>query len=127
MGGYLAIFQTLDTRQLEEWVRSEPASIFVRRAWYLYELLVGRQLNVHDIIPSGYIDLLDMKIHITGPRRLIRRQRINDNLLGIGGYSPLVRRTNSLRSCRRQEDRRINHDRLQRASGCIVGGTGSTE
>ena len=93
---YLAIFHTLDTHQLEEWIRSEPTSIFARRAWYLYELLMGRPLDIPDLIPSGYIDLLDPKIHLTGPRRLVRRQRINDNLLGSGRYSPLVRRTETL-------------------------------
>jgi hypothetical protein len=93
---YLTIFQALDIRQLEEWIRSEPTGIFVRRAWYLYELLMGKRLDVPDVIPSGYIDLLDPKIHLTGPRRLVRRQRINDNLLGSGGYSPLVRRTETL-------------------------------
>jgi hypothetical protein len=55
-----------------------------------------KQLDVPDVIPSGYIDLLDPKIHLTGPRRLVRRQRINDNLLGSGKYSPLVRRTEAL-------------------------------
>jgi hypothetical protein len=93
---YLAIFQAIDAPQLEEWIRSEPTSIFVRRAWYLYELLMGKRLDVPDVIPSGYIDLLDPKIHLTGPRRLVRRQRINDNLLGFGRYSPLVRRTGTL-------------------------------
>ena len=50
------------------------------------------------VIPSGYIDLLDPEIHLTGPRRLVRRQRINDNLLGSGAYSPLVRRTDTLKA-----------------------------
>jgi hypothetical protein len=94
---YLAIFQTLETRQLEDWIRSEPTSIFGRRAWYMYELLMRRQLDIPDVIPSGYIDLLDPEIHLTGPRRLVRRQRINDNLLGSGAYSPLVRRTDILK------------------------------
>jgi hypothetical protein len=93
---YLAIFHVVDTHQLEEWIRSEPTSIFARRAWYLYELLMEKRLDVPDVIPSGYIDLLAPKIHLTGPRRLVRRQRINDNLLGSGGYSPLVRRTGTL-------------------------------
>ena len=95
---YLAIFQTLETHQLEDWIRSEPTSIFARRAWYLYELLIGRQLNIPDVIPSGYINLLDPETHLTGPRRLVRRQRINDNLLGSGTYSPLVRRTDTLKA-----------------------------
>lgn len=93
---YLAIFQALDASKLEEWIRSEPTGIFTRRAWYLYELLMERRLDVPDVIPSGYVDLLDPKIHLTGPRRLVRRQRINDNLLGSGKYSPLVRRTETL-------------------------------
>lgn len=93
---YSAVFQALDPHQLEEWIRSEPTSIFARRAWYLYELLMGRLLDVPDVIPSGYIDLLDPKIHLIGPRRLVRRQRVNDNLLGSGGYSPMVRRTRTL-------------------------------
>jgi hypothetical protein len=96
LDAYLAIFQAIDTHQLEDWIRTEPTSIFVRRAWYLYELLMEKQLDVPDVIPSGYIDLLDPEIHFTGPRRLERRQRINDNLLGSGKYSPLVRRTGTL-------------------------------
>jgi hypothetical protein len=95
---YLAIFQTLEAHGLEDWIRSEPTSIFARRAWYLYELLMGGWLNIPDLIPSGYIDLLDPEIHLTGPRRLVRRQRINDNLLGSGKYSPLVRRTDALKA-----------------------------
>jgi Fic family protein len=95
---YSAVFHALDTRQLEDWIQSEPTSIFARRAWYLYELLMGLRLNLPDVIPSGYIDLLDPEIHITGSRRLIRRQRVNDNLLGSGGFSPLVRRTSNLKA-----------------------------
>jgi Fic family protein len=95
---YLAIFQAVEVRQLEDWVQSEPTSIFARRAWYLYELLMERRLHISDLIPSGYIDLLDRTIHVTGPRRLIRRQRINDNLLGNRSYSPLVRRTDTLKA-----------------------------
>jgi Fic family protein len=95
---YLAVFQTLEVRELEGWIRSEPTSIFARRAWYLYELLIGSRLDIPDLIPSGYIDLLDPEIHITGSRRLIRRQRVNDNLLGAAGFSPLVRRTDILKS-----------------------------
>ena len=95
---YLAIFHALDTRLLEDWIQSEPTSIFARRAWYLYELLMGRRLDLPDVIPTGYIDLLDPKIHITGSRRLIRRQRVNDNLIGADGFSPLVRRTGNLKA-----------------------------
>ncbi len=98
LGVYLTLFQTIDSGPLADWIRSESTSIFARRAWYLYELLIGQQLDIPDLIPSGTIDLLDPEIHFTGPRRLVRRQRINDNLLGSNGYSPLVRKTNTLKT-----------------------------
>ena len=95
---YAALFQVLEGRALEDWIRTEPTSIFARRAWYLYELLTGIRLDIPDLIPTGYIDLLDPKLHITGGRRLVRRHRINDNLLGSPTYSPLIRRTPTLES-----------------------------
>ncbi len=91
-----AAFAVLDVRELENWIRSEPTGIFARRAWYLYELLTCKTLDIPDVIPSGYIDVLDPDLHVTGPRTLIRRQRVNDNLLGNRHYCPLVCRTDTL-------------------------------
>ena len=96
LGALSAIFEKVDKGELEAWIRSEPTGIFARRAWYLYELSTGETLDVPDLIPSGYVDLLDDELHITGPTTQVRRQRINDNLLGTKDYSPLVRRTEAL-------------------------------
>jgi len=96
LGALAAIFEKVDKSELAAWIRSEPTGIFARRAWYLYELLTGGTLDVPDLIPSGYVDLLDADLHITGPTTQVRRQRINDNLLGTKDYSPLVRRTEAL-------------------------------
>jgi hypothetical protein len=96
LGALSAIFEKIDKGELEAWIRSEPTGIFARRAWYLYELLTGKTLDIPNLIPSGYVDLLDAELHITGPTTQVRRQRINDNLLGTREYSPLVRRTEAL-------------------------------
>jgi hypothetical protein len=98
-----AVFAAMDVRELERWIREEPTGVFARRAWYLYELLTGRTLDVPDLIPSGYIDLLDPKLHVTGPRQLVRRQRVNDNLLGNRDYCPLVRLTPTIDSFIRKD------------------------
>lgn len=92
-----ATFRALDRRRMEDWVRKEPTGIFARRAWYLYELLTGDTLDVSDVPPTGYVDVLDGKLHVTGPVKQIRRQRVNDNLLGDAKYCPLIRRTDELR------------------------------
>jgi hypothetical protein len=93
-----AVFGVLDIGEFENWVRSEPTGIFARRAWYLFELLTGKTLDVPDIGPASYVDLLDSDLHVTGARVQVRRQRVNDNLLGNRFYCPLVRRTEALRN-----------------------------
>jgi len=91
-----AVFSALDRTLLETWVRTEHTGVFARRAWYLYELLTATTLDVDDVPPTGYADLLDSKRHMTGAPFRVRRQRLNDNLLGNAKYCPLIRRTDAL-------------------------------
>ncbi|MCA1635131.1 MAG: Fic family protein [Acidobacteria bacterium] len=91
-----AAFKAFDQAELEEWVRGEPTGIFARRAWYLYEFLTGRTLDVPDVPSGGYVDLLNPDLHLTGPNRKASRQRVTNNLLGGKGYCPLIRRTEKL-------------------------------
>lgn len=93
-----AAFSALDVHEMENWIRSEPTGIFARRAWYLYELLTEKTLDVPDVAPSGYVDLLDEDLHVTGSVVRARRQRVNNNLLGNRSYCPLVRRTETLKA-----------------------------
>ena len=51
-----------------------------------------------DVKQGNYIDLLDPEQYYTvTPARRVRRQRINDNLLGDGRFCPTIRRTDILR------------------------------
>jgi Fic family protein len=90
---YRALFQKIDKADLEGWIKKAPHGIYARRAWYLYELLTGNVLDIQDVSSGRYIDLLNPDLHIVGPRRLITRHRLNDNLLGNKNYCPLIRRT----------------------------------
>lgn len=93
LGVYHAVFRRVPKSEIEPWIQSEPNGIFVRRAWYLYELLTGATLDVSDLTSGAYVDLLNTKIHIAGPAFRIRRQRIFDNLIGNRQYCPLLRRS----------------------------------
>ncbi len=93
---WAAAFEAIDKRWLEAQINSEPTGVYARRIWYLYELLTGEILDVPDVPQTGKIDLLNEKLHITGPSEYIRRQRINDNLLGNARYCPTIRRTDKL-------------------------------
>jgi len=93
---YDALFKVLNRKLLEEWLQQEPTGAYVRRAWFLYEALTGKLLDADDVSPTGYINILDPKLHVMGPVRRVRRQRVNNNLLGDNTYCPLIRRTDVL-------------------------------
>ncbi|MGH9927807.1 MAG: Fic family protein [Pyrinomonadaceae bacterium] len=93
---YYPLFKVVESELLEEWIRREPTSAYARRAWFLYEFLTGKTLDAPDVPPTGYVNILDPKLHVTGPVRKIRRQRVNNNLLGDHTYCPVIRRTDVL-------------------------------
>ncbi len=90
------IFETVPQAEVEDLVRSTPTGIPVRRAWYLYEILMGRTLEVDDAPRAVAVDLLDPTAYFTGKPRLSKRHRVRDNLLGTGRFNPVIRRSNAL-------------------------------
>lgn len=92
-----ALFQKVDPLELVQYIQSKPTGRYTRRIWYLYELLTGRQLPIENVTSGNYVDLLDPDSYYTAPALPVRRQRINDNLLGDQRFSPIVRRTPLLR------------------------------
>ena len=71
---------------------------YVRRLWFLYEFLTGKTLPLDDLKRGNYIDLLEPDEYYTvTPVRQVRRQRINDNLLGDHRFCPTIRRTDTIR------------------------------
>ena len=91
-----AAFQQLAPEEVAGWVRGESTGIYARKIWYCYELLTGQRLDLPDVAPTGYVDLLNPKLQYVGQKKLIQRQRLNDNLLGDRAYCPLIRRTAAL-------------------------------
>ena len=79
-----------------EMVCAAPSGNPSRRAWYLYEHLTGRTLDVDDAPAAAAVDVLDPDRYFTGASRLSRRHRVRDNLLGTGRFCPVIRRTKAL-------------------------------
>jgi len=67
------VFSTVEPEVIEAFVRATPKGIPSRRAWYLYELLIGRTLNISDDPGVPAVDLLDTEAYFTGKPRLSRR------------------------------------------------------
>lgn len=101
-GTNLAILARLFPKMAEqdflEYLRAKPTGKYARRLWFLYEFLTGRRLSLKDLKQGNYVDLLEPdEYYALSPGRPIRRQRINDNLLGTRQFCPTVRRTDTLR------------------------------
>jgi len=91
------IFMAADAGEFAAYVQSRPTGKYARRLWFLYEMLTGRRLPLPDLTRGNYVDLLDPEEYYTIIAvRQVRRQRINDNLLGDGRFCPTVRCTETL-------------------------------
>lgn len=75
------LFATLNPEIIARWVRQEPTGRYSRRAWFLYEQLTGKSLEVPDTVTGNYVDLLDLKLQQVASISLpSRRHRVNNNL-----------------------------------------------
>ena len=90
------IFEAVPQTEVEALVREAPTSVPARRAWYLYETLMGHTIDVEDAPRAAAIDLLDPRAYFTGKPRLSKRHRVRDNLLGTGRCCAVIRRTAAL-------------------------------
>jgi hypothetical protein len=94
-----SLFQKAPEEDLLEYVLSKPTGKYSRRLWFVYEFLTGKTLPLDDLKRGNYIDLLEADEYYTlTSARQIRRQRVNDNLLGNSRFCPTVRRTDILRN-----------------------------
>ena len=92
------LFRKASEEEFLEYVRSKPTGKYARRLWFLNEFLTGKALPLDDVQRGNYIDLLNSDEYYTvTPARQVRRQRVNDNLLGNRRFCPTVRRTDALR------------------------------
>lgn len=93
-----SLFRVIPQEELTQHIASKPVGKYMRRLWFLYEFLTGLTLPLEDLKKGNYVDLLDADLYYTLSRpRQIQRQRINDNLLGVRGFCPVIRRTDALR------------------------------
>jgi hypothetical protein len=90
------VFEVVPEAEVTALVRTALTGIAARRAWYLYETLIGRTLAIDDVPRAETIDLLDPKAYFTGKPRLSKRHRVRDNLLGNARFCPIIRRTTAL-------------------------------
>jgi Fic family protein len=91
-----ALFRSMSPAVVEEWVKSEPTGRHARRAWFLYEWLTGKQLDLPHADKAPYVGILDDRRQFAVRGKTITRYRIRNNLPGTTEFCPLVRRSEKL-------------------------------
>lgn len=91
------IFFRLEEQELTNYIHERPTGRYSRRIGYLYEWITKRSLAIEAIAGANYIDLLDSERYVTGKPIRISRWKINDNLIGVTEYCPIVRKTKALK------------------------------
>jgi hypothetical protein len=93
MGVIAQTMKSAHPAELGAWVGREPNGAYARRAWFLYEWITGKRLDLPDAGAVAYTPALDPARNITATATMSRRHKVQDNLLGVPGYCPSVRRT----------------------------------
>lgn len=111
------VYDAVSPETVATFVRLGPTGALSRRAWYLYEFLTQRQLDIPDAEGVAAVDLLDEEVYFTSTPRLSRRHKVRDNLLGTPAFCPVIRRTRALTDFGKRD--------LGTSAGEIVGRTGA--
>ncbi len=99
------VFESVNVTDIITYVASKPTGKYARRIWYLYEFITGQRLPLDDLKQGNYVDLLESDSYVTAIAQgdaiakfdpKVRRQRINDNLLGDARFCPIIRRTEKI-------------------------------
>jgi hypothetical protein len=90
------ILKSVSASVVADYVRSAPGGQPNRRVWFLFEHLTGQVLDIPDAEHVTAVDLLDPKDYFTGTPLLSKRHRVRNNLLGVAGFCPIIRRTERL-------------------------------
>ena len=97
------VFDEAPAQEIEAMVREAPTGGPARRAWFFFETLTGRRLDLEDAPRATAVDALDPEKYFTAEPRLSKRHRVRDNLLGSGTFCPVIRRTKALEGFSRSD------------------------
>ncbi len=100
------VFNAAGPGPIERMVHKTPSGSYARRAWYLYEWLTGRSLDLPNAVQGTYVPVVNENLQWACPGRPVSRQRVKANLPGTPGFCPLVRRTPYLESMVKMELKR---------------------
>ena len=95
------LFQKVGPAAIEAMVRAKPTSAYARRIWFLYEWLLGRQLDLPTADRGVYVPVVGRALQYAGADVMSTRHRVRNNLPGTPAFCPLVFVTEALDAFRK--------------------------
>ena len=78
-------------------ININPKAILKKKIWFLYEFLLEKTMPIDDLPVGKYDDLLDAEKYFVKNNPIkSKRHKINNNLLGISDFCPVIRKTEKL-------------------------------
>ena len=90
------LFAATGPAPVEGLVRVKPTGAYARRIWFLYEWLMGTQLDLPNADRGAYALIVDPDRQYAAPAETSSRHRVKNNLPGTPAFCPLVFRTEAL-------------------------------
>jgi len=90
------LFLAVKQGDVAELVRQKPTGLYTRRIWFLYEWLLGRELQLPSADKVSYVDAVDTDLQFGGAGQNSARHRVRNNLPGTPEFCPLVFKTPAL-------------------------------
>src|SRR6202453_274919 len=113
LGVLNALFRATGPAPIETMVRATPTGIYARRAWFLYEWLLGTKLDLPDADKGLYASVVDPDQQWAAPGTTSSRHRVKNNLPGTPAFCPMITWTDTLR-------RLTAHDLQARARAAVA-------
>jgi hypothetical protein len=92
------LFHATGPTPIEAIVKATPTGAYARRAWFLYEWLLGKMLDLPAADKGAYAEIVDPDLQWTAPGTTSTRHRVKNNLPGPPSFCPMIFRTAALRN-----------------------------
>ena len=91
------ILQSFSIDDISKNIAINPKRILSKKIWFLYEFLLNIKLPLEDLPAGKYDDILDNKKYIVNDKYIkSKRHKINNNLLGVQNFCPIIKRDKKL-------------------------------
>ena len=91
------LFLAINPSTVVDLVKAKPTGAYARRIWFLYEWLIGTQLDLPPLNRGTYVTIVDPEIQWASEGTNSQRQRVKNNLPGTSAFCPMVFRTENLK------------------------------